>query len=81
MDVTSRRGPKKAQAVPYNKREAKIEKKAIASTEKSVKPVAKDTNKTRRKTTNKRITGPTLPKVKPVSNLKKDLKKPNSKYM
>lgn len=34
---------------PYNKREEKDDKKAIASTERSVKPVAKDTNKTRRK--------------------------------
>ena len=36
---------------PYNKRETKVAKKAFASTEKSVKPVAKDTNKTRRKDT------------------------------
>ncbi len=35
--------------VPMNKREVKNEKKAFARTEKSVKPVAKDTNKTRRK--------------------------------
>lgn len=34
--------------VPFNKREVKNEKKAFARTEKSVKPVAKDTNKTRR---------------------------------
>ena len=50
---------------PYNKREVKDDKKAMASTNKSVKPVAKDTNKTRRKETKKRITGPTVPKVKP----------------
>ena len=35
--------------VPYNKREVKNEKKAFRNTEKTVKPVAKDTNKTRRK--------------------------------
>lgn len=35
--------------VPANKREVKNEKKAFANTEKTVKPVAKDTNKTRRK--------------------------------
>ncbi len=81
MDVTSRRGPQAKKAVPYNKREAKLEKSGVNSTEKGVKPVAKDTNKTRRKTTKKRITGETVAKVKPVSNLKKDLKKPNSKYM
>lgn len=34
---------------PYNKREDKNDKKAFARTEKSVKAVAKDTNKTRRK--------------------------------
>lgn len=34
---------------PYNKREVKNEKKAFGKTNKSVKPVAKDTNKTRRK--------------------------------
>ena len=34
---------------PYNKREDKVSKKAFAATEKGVKPVAKDTNKTRRK--------------------------------
>ena len=35
--------------VPANKREVKNEKKAFAKTNKTVKPVAKDTNKTRRK--------------------------------
>lgn len=34
---------------PYNRREDKNAKKAFAKTEKGVKPVAKDTNKTRRK--------------------------------
>lgn len=34
---------------PYNKREDKNAKKAFSETEKGVKPVAKDTNKTRRK--------------------------------
>lgn len=34
---------------PFDKRENKDKKKAFANTEKSVKPVAKDTNKTRRK--------------------------------
>lgn len=38
-----------AKVNPYNKREVKNDKKAIARTEKGVKPVAKDTNKTRRK--------------------------------
>jgi hypothetical protein len=34
---------------PYNEREYKNAKKAFEKTEKSVRPVAKDTNKTRRK--------------------------------
>lgn len=33
---------------PFDKRQAKNSKKAVSRTEKSVKPVAKDTNKTRR---------------------------------
>ena len=49
---------------PYSKREVKAGKKAMASTNKSVKPVAKDTNKTRRKETKVRIAGP-------LSNVKK----------
>lgn len=35
--------------VPYDQREVKNKKKAFAKTKKTVKPVAKDTNKTRRK--------------------------------
>lgn len=50
-------------------------KKAYAATEKSVQPVAKDTNKTRRKNTKERLVGVTAKKVKPVSNLKKDMRK------
>lgn len=34
---------------PYNKREVKNDRKAFSRTDKSVKPVAKDTNKTRRR--------------------------------
>lgn len=33
---------------PYNRHEEKVTKKAFKSVAKSVKPVAKDTNKTRR---------------------------------
>lgn len=36
---------------PANKREVKNERKAFKNTEKTVKPVAKDTNATRRKDT------------------------------
>jgi len=63
---------------PYQKREVKDDKKAMASTNKSVKPVAKDTNKTRRKTTKARTTGPTVPAEKPKSNVKRDMKRPIS---
>ena len=58
---------------PYDRREEKVTKKAFKSVEKSVKPVAKDTNKTRRKETKARIVGDTVPAVKPKSNLKKDM--------
>ena len=40
--------PENGNVEPYNKREVKDDKKAMKSTAKSVKPVAKDTNKTRR---------------------------------
>ena len=48
---------------PFNKRETKDDKKAFARTEKSVKPVAKDTNATRRKDTLR----PLKNKIKPAS--------------
>lgn len=38
-------------STPFNKKEVKNDAKASKNTEKSVKPVAKDTNKTRRKDT------------------------------
>lgn len=40
---------KASKTIPANKREDKNDKKAFARTSSSVKPVAKDTNKTRRK--------------------------------
>lgn len=60
---------------PVNRRDEKVAKKAFKSTEKSIMPVAKDTNKTRRKTTKARTTGPIVPNAKPRTNLKKDMKK------
>lgn len=41
----------KSKGNPYDKRELKDKKKSFSKTIKSVKPVAKDTNKTRRKNT------------------------------
>ena len=76
MDGQSRKSAKKGIGSPYNKRENADTKKAFKSVEKSVKPVAKDTNKTRRKETRERLTAPTVKNVKPHSNLKKDMKKP-----
>jgi hypothetical protein len=68
------KGPDKS---PYNRRDEEDTKKAFKAVEKSVAPVAKDTNKTRRKETMKRKESPiTLKTVKPKSNLKKDMKKP-----
>lgn len=58
------------------RRQEKSTAKAFKSVEKSVNPVAKDTNKTRRTTTRKRIVGDTVPATKPRSNLKKDMRKP-----
>ena len=45
----SKRDGKALDKSPYLRHEAKDTKKAFKSVEKSVKPVAKDTNKTRRK--------------------------------
>lgn len=56
-------GSKGKKVNPYDKRKVKNSKKSMSMTEKSVKPVAKDTNKTRRamvKPTNK----PTIAKGK-----------------
>jgi len=64
---------------PFLRREEKDTAKAFKSVNKSVKPVAKDTNKTRRKTTKSRIVGDTVKKEKPVSHLKRDMKKPMKK--
>jgi hypothetical protein len=48
---------------PYNTRQRKDTDKAYASVEKSVKPVAKDTNKTRRKEVKPTKTGTRSPKA------------------
>ena len=49
MKTIKAKYPVNGNVEPYNKREVKDDKKAMASTNKSVKPVAKDTNKTKRK--------------------------------
>ena len=47
---------------PYNRRAEKDDKKAFKSVNKSVKPVAKDTNKTRRKIVKPTAVGKKIPK-------------------
>ena len=69
------RNPIKQEKSPYLKREEKDSKKAFKSVEKSVKPVARDTNKTRRKETKRRITGDTVKTEKPAANLRRAMKK------
>lgn len=61
---------------PYDRREEKIADKAFKSVSQSVKPVSKDTNKTRRKTTRSRIMGETVPSVRGVDSMKKVMKRP-----
>ena len=55
---------------PYNRREEKDDKKAFKVTSKSVKPVAKDTNKTRRKMVKPTETGEKIKMHSPVSGHK-----------
>lgn len=76
MDYRPRKADAKLDRSPYKRREEASMDKAFKSVSKSVKPVAKDTNKTRRKETRERLVGETVKKVKPTSNLKKVMKKP-----
>jgi len=58
MDYKPKKTKRAVDANPYDRREEKVTKKAFKSVAKSVKPVAKDTNKTRR------------PRVKPTAGKK-----------
>ena len=81
MDAQRRNARKKSiDEDPYDRHEEKVTKKAFKSVEKSVKPVAKDTNKTRRTETRARIVGDTVSNVEPRANLKAVLKKITNKY-
>lgn len=75
MDDKKRVSKLKQDKSPYLKRQEKVTEKAFKSVEKSVKPVARDTNKTRRKETKKRIVGDTVKTEKPAANLKRAIKK------
>lgn len=62
---------------PYLRRSEAVDKSAFKSVERSVQPVAKDTNKTRRKETMRRKESRVVPKrTGPHTNLKADMKKP-----
>lgn len=79
MDIRKQKSAAKIDKSPYNRRGEKITAKAFKSVDKSVKPVAKDTNKTRRKMTRERLIGDTVPTEKPHSNLRKVLSKISKK--
>ena len=49
MDRKRKKSTTKLDKDPYDRRGEKVTERAFKSVEKSVKPVAKDTNKTRRK--------------------------------
>jgi hypothetical protein len=76
MDMNRKKNEMGKEKNPYDRRSEVVTKKAFKSVEKGVKPVAKDTNKTRRKITKARIVGETVKKEKPISHLKKDMKRP-----
>lgn len=73
MDVNSRRG-EKGKATPYNKREAKDTRKAIASTEKSVRPVKNIAEKSKKMVDKPDVGGKKSTKDKIKMPGKKDMK-------
>ena len=81
MDIAPRKSKAKVDKNPYDRHSEGVTKKAFKSVEQGVKPVARDTNKTRRKETTKRIVGTTEIAQRPAPNLKKAVKKGfKSKY-
>ena len=81
MDIAPKKSSSKIDKNPYDRRAEKDTKKAFKSRDKEVAPVARDTNKTRRKTTRERTVGATVKTEKPAANLKKAVKKGfHSKY-
>jgi len=71
MDKKSGRKGKSLDKSPYMREEEAKTIKAFKGVEKSVKPVARDTNKTRRTSTKARKVGVTVKKEMPVSSQKK----------
>ena len=77
MDIRKpRKGESGLDKSPYNRRGEAVTKKAFKSVERGVKPVARDTNKTRRKTTRARTVGETVKTEMPTASMRKVLKKP-----
>lgn len=75
MDIAPRKSKAKADKNPYDRRSEAITKKAFKSVATGVAPVARDTNKTRRKETKARIVGSTEITQRPAANLKKAVKR------
>jgi hypothetical protein len=64
MDTRPRKGAQKGlDKSPYNRRGAAVTKKGFEEVGKSIKPVAKDTNKMRRKTVKPTVQGTRSPKA------------------
>jgi hypothetical protein len=63
MDIRARKKPLAEDKSPYNRRAEKDTDKAFKSVNKSVKSVAKDTNKTRRKPVKPTAQGSRSPKA------------------
>lgn len=70
MDIRAKRKSSGLDKSPYMRESEEKRNKAFKSVEKSVKPVARDTNKTRRAETKARKVGPTVKKELPVSSQK-----------
>jgi hypothetical protein len=64
LEMKKAKLPAAGNVEPYNREQYAKAKKAMKSTEKSVKPVAKDTNKTRRKMEKPTKFGTKIPKPK-----------------
>lgn len=75
MDIRKTKRDAKVDKNPYDRREEARTKKAFKSVEKSVAPVAKDTNKTRRAETKSRKIVEKAPTIKPRASLHKALEK------
>jgi hypothetical protein len=76
MDARKKQAKASKDKNPLERRNEKVTADGFKSVERSVKPVAKDTNKTRRKSTLARKESANATVEKPGSTLKRDMKKP-----